>query len=95
LLNSQKGGVSSHGEIIDNPFYFIPFGFDPGSRGKSIKTAVSAGEFAERISKIAEHGKVLILLDACHSGAVGSQAWAKDPDAKVLRANPAFTPTRT
>jgi hypothetical protein len=24
------------------------------------------------------------LLDACHSGAVGAQGWAKDPDAKVL-----------
>ena len=24
------------------------------------------------------------LLDACHSGAVGAQTWAKDPDAKAL-----------
>jgi uncharacterized caspase-like protein len=77
--------VSSHGEIIDNQFYFIPFGFDLGSRRKSVKTAVSASEFAEWIEKLAAHGKVLILLDACHSGAVGAQGWAKDPDAKVLQ----------
>jgi uncharacterized caspase-like protein len=28
---------------------------------------------------------VLLLLDACHSGAVGAQTWATDPDAKVLQ----------
>ena len=28
---------------------------------------------------------MLLLLDACHSRAVGAQGWAKDPDAKVLQ----------
>ena len=32
-----------------------------------------------------KYGKVLLLLDACHSGAVGAQGWATDPDAKVLQ----------
>jgi uncharacterized caspase-like protein len=27
----------------------------------------------------------LLLLDACHSGAVGAQEWATNPDAKVLQ----------
>jgi hypothetical protein len=27
----------------------------------------------------------MVTLDACHSGAVGAQAWAKDPDATVLQ----------
>ena len=77
--------VSSHGEMIDNQFYFISFGFDLGSRGRSVTTAVSASQFAERIAKLAAHGKVLILLDACHSGAIGAQPWARDPDAKALQ----------
>jgi hypothetical protein len=34
---------------------------------------------------IAAHAKVLLLLYACHSGAVGAQGWATDPDAKVLQ----------
>jgi WD40 repeat protein len=77
--------VSSHGEIIDGQFYLIPYGFDAGSQGRSIKSAVSASEFAKKVQALATHGKVLVLLDACHSGAVGAQAWAKDPDAKVLQ----------
>jgi Caspase domain len=77
--------VSSHGEMIDGQFYLIPYAFDAGSRGKSIKSAVSASEFAKKVEALATHGKVLLLLDACHSGAVGAQGWAKDPDAKVLQ----------
>jgi hypothetical protein len=76
--------VSSHREMIDGQFYFVPYGFDAGSQGKSIKSAVSSTEFAKKVAAIAAHGKVLLLLDACHSGAVGAQGWAKDPDAKVL-----------
>jgi WD40 repeat protein len=77
--------VSSHGEMIDGQFYLIPYGFDAGSQGRSIKSAVSASDFAKRVAALAAHGKVLLLLDACHSGAVGAQGWATDPDAKVLQ----------
>ena len=77
--------VSSHGEMIDKQFYLIPYGFDAGSPGKSIKSAVSASEFAKKVQALAKYGKVLLLLHACHSGAVGAQGWATDPDAKVLQ----------
>ena len=77
--------VSSHGEMIDGQFYLIPYGFDVGSQGRGIKTAVSASEFAKKVQALAKYGKVLLLLDACHSGAVGAQGWATDPDAKVLQ----------
>jgi hypothetical protein len=77
--------VSSHGEMIDKQFYLIPYGFDAGSEGKSIKSAVSASEFAKKVQALANYGKVLLLLDTCHSGAVGAQGWATDPDAKVLQ----------
>jgi WD40 repeat protein len=77
--------VSSHGEMIDGQFYLIPYCFDAGSQGRSIKSAVSATEFAKKVGALATQGKVLLLLDTCHSGAVGAQAWAKDPDAKALQ----------
>jgi hypothetical protein len=77
--------VSSHGEMIDGQFYLIPYDFDAGSRNTSTTSAVSASEFAKKVKAIAERGKVLLLLDACHSGAVGAGDWAKDPDAKVLQ----------
>ena len=77
--------ISSHGEMIDGQFYLIPYGFDAGSQNKSIRSAVSASELAKKVQALAAHGKVLLLLDACHSGAVGASSWAKDADAKVLQ----------
>lgn len=77
--------ISSHGLMIDGQFYIIPYDFDAGSRNKSMKSGVSASEFAKKVQALANHGRVLLLLDACHSGAIGAQGWATDPDAKVLR----------
>ena len=77
--------VSSHGEMIQGKFYLIPYGFDLASPNTSRTSALPVSEFAEKIAAIAAHAKVLLLLDACHSGAVGAQGWATDPDAKVLQ----------
>ncbi len=77
--------VSSHGEMIQGKFYLIPYGFDLASPNASRTSALPVSEFAEKIAAIAAHAKVLLLLDACHSGAVGAQGWATDPDAKVLQ----------
>jgi Caspase domain len=77
--------VSSHGEMIQGKFYLIPYGFDPTSPNASRLSGVSASDFAEKVAAIAAHGKVLLLLDACHSGAVGAGSFATDPSAKVLQ----------
>ena len=77
--------ISSHGELIDGQFYLVPYGVDIGSKNKIIASALSASDFAKKVQDIAKHGKVLLLLDSCHSGAVGPGGWATDPDAKVLR----------
>jgi len=77
--------MSSHGEMINGKFYLIPYGFDLGSENASRHSALSASEFAEKIAAIAAHGKVLLLLDACHSGAVGAGPWLTTPDAKALQ----------
>jgi WD40 repeat protein len=77
--------VSSHGEMIDGEFYLVPYGIDLGSKNKIIASALSATDFAKKVQAIASHGKVLLLLDACHSGAVRPGGWATDPNAKTLR----------
>jgi WD40 repeat protein len=78
--------VSSHGEMIGGQFYLIPYGFvADGSRNAATDSAISASEFANKVQALAKYGRVLLLLDACHSGAVGAGGWATDPDAKVLR----------
>src|SRR5208337_2300250 len=77
--------ISSHGEMIDKQFYLIPYDFDARTPNASTTSALSASEFAKKVKALAERGKVLLLLDACHSGAVGAGGWATDPDAKVLQ----------
>jgi WD40 repeat protein len=78
--------VSSHGEMIGGQFYLIPYGFVAnGTRNAATDSAVPASVFAEKVSALAAHGKVLVLLDACHSGAFGAGGWATDPNAKVLQ----------
>jgi hypothetical protein len=78
--------VSSHGEMIDGQFYLVPYDFVAnGSKNAATGSAVSASEFAKKVQALAKYGKVLLLLDACHSGTVGAQGWATDPDAKVLQ----------
>ncbi len=76
--------VSSHGEMIDGQFYLIPYDFDAKSQNAAAGSAVPASAFAKKVASIARHGRVLLLLDACHSGAVRRQL-ATDPDAKVLQ----------
>jgi WD40 repeat protein len=78
--------VSSHGEMIDGQFYLVPYDFvADGSKNAAASSAISASEFAKKVQALAKYGKVLLLIDACHSGAVGAQGWATDPDAKVLQ----------
>jgi WD40 repeat protein len=78
--------VSSHGEMIDGQFYLIPHDFVAnGSKNAATSSAISASEFAKKVQALAKNGRVLLLLDACHSGAVGAGSWATDPDAKVLQ----------
>jgi uncharacterized caspase-like protein len=77
---------SSHGEMIGDQFYLIPYGFVAnGTRNAATDSAVPASVFAEKVSALAAHGKVLVLLDACHSGAVGAGSWATDPTPRSFR----------
>jgi WD40 repeat protein len=78
--------VSSHGEMIGGQFYFIPYGFVAnGTPNAATDSAIPASVFGKKVSALAAHGKVLVLLDACHSGAVGAGGWATDPNAKALQ----------
>jgi len=76
--------ISTHGAVIKDDFYLVPYGFDITTTRAMQTTGVSLNEFAEAVTALADRGKVLLLLDACHSGAVGLSASARNLDA-VLR----------
>ena len=71
--------------MIDGQFYLIPYGFDADHRAGASRAPSRPTNSQKRLRRSPRTAKVLLLLDACHSGAVGAQGWAKDPDAKVLQ----------
>ena len=73
---------SGHGEVIDGKYYLIPYGVDVADKTTIETTSIWVEEFADRVQSLAAKGKVLLLLDACHSGAVGPGGQL---DASVLR----------
>src|SRR5207344_169952 len=77
---------SGHGTMIDNQFYLLPYGADSSTSARLKASAIAATEFQGEILKLAQHGRVLVLLDACRSaGLIGSTSNAL-PAADMLKA---------
>jgi uncharacterized caspase-like protein len=60
---------SGHGAIIDDRFYLLPYGVDARTPAELKASAISANDLHDEVAELAKHGRVLVLLDACHSGA--------------------------
>jgi hypothetical protein len=76
---------SGHGEIIEGKYYLIPYGVDISTATRMESSSVWIEEFAAKIKELAKRGRVLLLFDACHSGAVGPGGASPVLDAGVLR----------
>jgi hypothetical protein len=73
---------SGHGAMIDGQFYLVPHGADHGTPARLKASAIPATEFQGEITKLAQHGRVLVLLDACRSaGLIGKAV----PAAELLK----------
>ena len=67
--------------MIDGQFYLVPYGADNSTLARLKVSAIPAAEFQSEITKLAQHGRVLVLLDACRSaGLIGAL-----PAAEVLK----------
>ena len=72
---------SGHGTMIDGQFYLVPYGVDNSTPARLKSSAIPAMEFQGEITKLAQRGRVLVLLDACRSaGLIGAV-----PAAEVLK----------
>ena len=76
---------SGHGAMIDDRFYLLPYGVDARTPADLKASAISANEFHDEVAELAKHGRVLVLLDACHSGAVTGDGSNLTSNADVLR----------
>jgi WD40 repeat protein len=79
---------SGHGTMIDGQFYLVPYGADDSTPARLKASAIPAAEFQSEILKLAAHGRVLVLLDACRSaGLIGGTPLAADVLRSVLAAS--------
>jgi WD40 repeat protein len=60
---------AGHGMTIDGEFYLLPHDVDATELATIKATAIPARGFQKEVERVARHGRVLILLDACQSGA--------------------------
>lgn len=77
---------SGHGAMVGEDYYLLPHDVDANSLGGIEDTGVALSEVLRRVRRMAEKGKVLVLLDACHSGAVVDGTKALPPDIDAVRA---------
>src|SRR5262249_41923206 len=61
---------SGHGTMVDGEFYLVPHGADNSTLARLKSSAIQATLFQSEISKLAPHGRVLVLLDACRSASL-------------------------
>jgi Caspase domain len=77
---------SGHGALVDRKLYLLPYDVDArddaGIESNGLSVEELRGEFAE----LGQHGRVLALLDACHSGATTTHGSPLSMDSTALRA---------
>jgi uncharacterized caspase-like protein len=78
---------SGHGTMIDGQFYLVPHGADNSTLARLKVSAIPATEFQSEIAKLAQHGRVLVLLDACRSAGLIGALPAADMLKSVLAAS--------
>ena len=76
---------SGHGAIIDGRYYLLPHDTDARTPSRIKSSALSVAELRAELMALAERARVLVLLDACHAGAVSGDGTALGADANVLR----------
>jgi WD40 repeat protein len=86
---------SGHGATTEDGFFLLPYGVDIGTQADLEASAIPLAEFRAQVEKLAAHGRVLLLLDACHSGAATANGAQPVANADVLRAGLAHLPNVT
>ncbi|WP_295430746.1 caspase family protein [uncultured Thiodictyon sp.] len=105
MAKSPTGGdlavfhFSGHGALLGpegkEQYYLLPHEVDARTKQQIRNTAISIGELRSRLEELGRHGRVLALLDACHSGAATLADGALAVDGGALRGALAGLPNVT
>ena len=77
---------SGHGAVVDGRLYLLPYDVDTRTAARVRSSALSAEELRDELAELGKLGRVLVLLDACHAGAVAADGSALPADAGLLKA---------
>jgi WD40 repeat protein len=91
--NMAKGGgddlavvhFSGHGALVDGTLYLLPADVDARDTVGIKTSGLSIDQFRGELLELAKLGRVLVLLDACHSGATTMNGTTLVMDATALR----------
>jgi hypothetical protein len=76
---------SGHGAMVDGKLYLLPYEVDARDDASIKAGGLKADELKDELLELAKYGRVLVLLDACHSGATTMNGAAIAIDADALR----------
>jgi uncharacterized caspase-like protein len=76
---------SGHGAMIDGAFFILPHGVDARDPIGIAASALPIATLREELRRIGEHGRVLVFLDACRSGAATAAGGEITANATALR----------
>ena len=76
---------SGHGAMVDGELYLLPPDVRAGDAVSLRRSALPVAALKAQLMKIAERGRVLVLLDACYSGGASLDGRAKEVPSAVLR----------
>jgi hypothetical protein len=71
--------------MVDGKLYLLPQEVDARDQAGLKATGLSAEDLRGELLELARHGRVLVLLDACHSGATTMSGKSIDVDADASR----------
>jgi uncharacterized caspase-like protein len=71
--------------MVDDKLYLLPADVDASRPARIKATGLSIDELRDELAELAKHGRVLVLLDACHSGATSIDGMRLAMDSTRLR----------
>jgi uncharacterized caspase-like protein len=76
---------SGHGALVDGKLYLLPYEVDSRSNAGIKSDGLSVEDLRTELADLGQHGRVLVLLDACHSGATTTNGTPISMDWTMLR----------
>jgi hypothetical protein len=76
---------SGHGALVDGKLYLLPYGIDARDDVGIQASGLAIDELRGELLELAKHGRMLVLLDACHSGATTMNGATLAMDSTALR----------